>query len=139
MKREMNNQSGVKESSAVLTSAGRNTAERETITHEWESLCEDCEESAWNDCNRCIAKHDRMIEGITDTIEQLEQESKSHGNAINMATGKLREYCEKNGYIYNQPNINDLEEDYDAVYCYDDDRNIIWTYDKVKDELILEY
>ena len=61
MKREMNNQSGAKESSAVLTSAGRNAAERETITREWNSICEDCEESSWNDCRRCVARLDEMI------------------------------------------------------------------------------
>ena len=135
MNKELNNQSGAKESSAVLTSAERNAAENEALTHELRVLCEDCEESSWNDCNRCIAKLDRMVEGMNDKIKQLEQENKSQQNAIDRATGKLAEYCEKNGYIYNQPNVNNLEEDYNVVYCYDDDRNVLWEYDIENDEL----
>ena len=69
MNRKLNNQSGVKESNAVLTPAERHTAINEVLTREWNSLCEDCEESRWNDCNRCIAKHDKVIEVITNELD----------------------------------------------------------------------
>ena len=66
MKRELNNQSGAKESSAVLTQAERNTAENEALTRELRVLCEDCEESSWNDCRCCVAR----LEGCLDRFDE---------------------------------------------------------------------
>ena len=71
MNREMNNQTGVKESSAGLTSAGRYAAGNEALRYEWESLCEECEESNWNDCRRCVAKLNRLIEGMSNTLNVM--------------------------------------------------------------------
>ena len=73
MNREKKIQPGANNSNATMTPAERNAAESEVLNREWNSLCENCEESAWNDCNRCVAKTDRMIKGMTDRIEQLEQ------------------------------------------------------------------
>ena len=88
MKQTTNNQPGVKDSSVTLTGTARNAASKEELNREWMSLCEDCEESAWNDCNRCVAKLDRMVEGMTKRVEQLEKESMNNTNDLKLKTWK---------------------------------------------------
>ena len=55
---------------------------------------------------------------------------------INEATACLFRYCKENGFIYSQPNRQNLEEDDNFVYHYGDDGELIWKYDIAQDKLL---
>ena len=77
MNREMNNQTGVKNSSADLTQKERNTEGNEMTGNGWKAiktLCEGCDESSWEECEHCIERLRRCLESLDEMIEKMIKE-----------------------------------------------------------------